>query len=101
MSRILAILSVDDSRARRKKSMAASIFVSRETFEEMIAAGEFLEWACVHGNFYGTAKTQIQAGDGAGADIILEVDVQGARERAQIADGLGEYSLSCRRPTRS
>src|SRR5690349_20084500 len=31
-------------------------FVSRESFEEMIAAGEFLEWARVHGNFYGTGK---------------------------------------------
>src|SRR3982751_376068 len=31
-------------------------FVSRETFKKMIAAGEFLEWAVVHGNFYGTAK---------------------------------------------
>ena len=34
-------------------------FVSREVFEEMVAAGEFLEWACVHGNFDGTAKRQI------------------------------------------
>src|SRR5690349_25178695 len=31
-------------------------FVSRETFEEMVAGGEFLEWARVHGNFYGTGK---------------------------------------------
>ena len=34
-------------------------FVSRETFEKMIAAGEFLEWARVHRNFYGTAKRQV------------------------------------------
>ena len=34
-------------------------FVNRNTFDEMVAAGEFLEWACVHGNFYGTAKNQI------------------------------------------
>jgi guanylate kinase len=59
-------------------------FASRETFEEMVAAGEFLEWACVHGNFYGTAKNQILAETGAGADIILEVDVQGAASVRQL-----------------
>ena len=59
-------------------------FVSRETFEEMVAAGEFLEWACVHGNLYGTAKSQIVAETAAGADIILEVDVQGAASVRQL-----------------
>jgi guanylate kinase len=59
-------------------------FVSRETFEEMIAAGEFLEWACVHGNYYGTAKNQILEQTAAGADIILEVDVQGAASVRQL-----------------
>jgi len=59
-------------------------FVSRDTFEDMVAAGEFLEWACVHGNFYGTAKNQIVAETGAGADIILEVDVQGAASVRQL-----------------
>ena len=59
-------------------------FVSRDTFEEMVAAGEFLEWACVHGNFYGTAKSQILERTAAGADIILEVDVQGAASVRQL-----------------
>jgi len=59
-------------------------FVSRETFDEMVAAGEFLEWACVHGNFYGTAKNQIIEDTAAGADIILEVDVQGAASVRQL-----------------
>ena len=53
-------------------------FVSRQVFEEMAAAGEFLEWACVHGNFYGTSKRQIAEETSAGTDIVLEVDVQGA-----------------------
>ena len=44
-------------------------FVSRETFDEMVGAGEFLEWACVHGNFYGTSKRQIIEETAAGADI--------------------------------
>lgn len=59
-------------------------FVSRETFDEMVAAGEFLEWACVHGNFYGTSKRQIIEETGAGSDIILEVDVQGAASVRQL-----------------
>lgn len=59
-------------------------FISRETFDEMVAAGEFLEWACVHGNFYGTSKRQIIEETGAGADIILEVDVQGAASVRQL-----------------
>jgi guanylate kinase len=59
-------------------------FVDRNTFEEMIAAGEFLEWACVHGNLYGTARNQILSETGAGADIILELDVQGAASVRQL-----------------
>ena len=53
-------------------------FVDLATFEEMIASGVFLEWACVHGNFYGTSRRQIAEQTAAGTDIILEVDVQGA-----------------------
>lgn len=59
-------------------------FVNREIFEEMVAAGDFLEWACVHGNLYGTAKNQIIEETAAGADIILEVDVQGAASVRQL-----------------
>src|SRR5829696_8617235 len=59
-------------------------FVSRETFAEMTAAGEFLESACVHGNFYGTSKRQILEETAAGTDIILEVDVQGAASVRQL-----------------
>lgn len=59
-------------------------FVNRDIFEEMVAAGEFLEWACVHGNLYGTAKNQILAETSTGADIILEVDVQGAASVRQL-----------------
>jgi guanylate kinase len=69
-------------------------FVSRETFEEMIAAGEFLEWACVHGNLYGTAKNQILAETAAGSDIVLEVDVQGAASvRRLLMDSVSIFIL--------
>jgi len=53
-------------------------FVDRQIFEQMISAGEFLEWACVHGNYYGTAKKQVTEETAAGIDLVLEVDVQGA-----------------------
>jgi guanylate kinase len=59
-------------------------FVSRLVFGEMIDAGEFLEWANVHGNLYGTARRQITAETGAGVDIVLEVDVQGAASVRQL-----------------
>jgi len=69
-------------------------FVSREVFEEMVAAGEFLEWACVHGNLYGTAKNQILAETAAGSDIILEVDVQGAASvRRLLMDSVSIFIL--------
>src|SRR5215216_2518890 len=59
-------------------------FVSRDIFDEMAAAGEFLEWACVHGNFYGTARRQVSEETAAGLDLILEVDVQGAASVRQL-----------------
>ena len=59
-------------------------FVDVPAFEEMVAGGEFLEWACVHGNLYGTSKRQIAEKTAAGIDIILEVDVQGAASVRQL-----------------
>jgi guanylate kinase len=59
-------------------------FVDPAEFEEMIAGGEFLEWACVHGNYYGTSRRQIAEQTAAGIDIILEVDVQGAASVRQL-----------------
>lgn len=63
-------------------------FISQEEFENLIGKGEFLEYAEVHGNMYGTALTQINRETGEGRDIILEIDVQGAgwvRKRAPEA----------------
>ncbi|MGI9035151.1 MAG: guanylate kinase [Pyrinomonadaceae bacterium] len=59
-------------------------FVSPEEFENLIEDGEFLEYAVVHGNFYGTSKTQVANETSQGRDIILELDVQGARSVRQI-----------------
>ena len=59
-------------------------FIDRKTFDEMVADGEFLEWACVHGNFYGTSRRQIAEKTASGIDIVLEVDVQGAASVRQL-----------------
>jgi len=69
-------------------------FVNRKTFEEMVAAGEFLEWANVHGNLYGTAKRQVLDETANGVDIILEVDVQGAASvRKLLVDSISVFIL--------
>ena len=53
-------------------------FTTRERFEQMIAAGEFLEWADVFGNYYGTAVSTLEHAARAGKDLLLDIDVQGA-----------------------
>jgi guanylate kinase len=55
-------------------------FISPEEFQRMVAAGEFAEWAQVHGNYYGTSlKTLFDCREN-GIDLILDIDCQGARQ---------------------
>ena len=61
-------------------------FVDESRFQTMIAAGEFAEWAKVHDNFYGTALKTLQDARGAGDDILLDIDCQGARQLRQSID---------------
>ena len=58
-------------------------FVSNETFEQMISNNDFLEYAEVFGNMYGTAKTNIYEKLDSDISIILEIDWQGARQVRQ------------------
>jgi len=55
-------------------------FITRARFEERIAAGAFLEWADVFGNLYGTSAADAERELAAGRDLILVIDVQGARQ---------------------
>jgi guanylate kinase len=55
-------------------------FVTRERFEAMRAAGEFLEWADVFGNLYGTSAPDTERLRAAGDDVVMVIDVQGARK---------------------
>ena len=55
-------------------------FVTREEFGTMTAAGEFFEWAEVHGELYGTSKTRVHEILDSGKDVILDIDTEGASQ---------------------
>jgi guanylate kinase len=55
-------------------------FLTRDEFERRVAAGEFLEHAEVHGNRYGTLKSEVLGHLAAGTDIVMDIDVQGAAQ---------------------
>lgn len=61
-------------------------FVSTEQFRDMIGQGFFAEWAEVHGNFYGTPKDEIEKSIKTGVDVILDIDVQGAKRLRGVFD---------------
>jgi guanylate kinase len=69
-------------------------FITRARFEAMIAADEFLEWADVFGNLYGTCATDVERELARGCDVILVIDVQGARQvRLRYANTVGVFVL--------
>ena len=69
-------------------------FVSRPRFEEMVAADEFLEWANVFGNLYGTCAADVERHVASGRDLVLVIDVQGARQvRLRCRDTVGVFML--------
>jgi guanylate kinase len=69
-------------------------FVSRAEFEERVSNAEFLEFAEVHGNLYGTSLSQTQRMTGEGLDVVLEIDVQGAANvREKVPDALSIFIL--------
>jgi len=55
-------------------------FVSEAEFRTMIDRGDFVEWALVHGNLYGTSRRQMEELISAGYDVLLDIDTQGARQ---------------------
>lgn len=61
-------------------------FLGREEFETRVSDGEFLEYAEVHGNLYGTLKSEVLGHLAAGRDVLLDLDVQGAATVRGVAD---------------
>ena len=69
-------------------------FISAQQFAERVAAGDFLEWACVHRHRYGTPRQPIDAATAAGKDVLLVIDVQGAAQlRAAGVDAVHVFVL--------
>ena len=64
-------------------------FKTKEEFEQMIEADEFVEYACYVGNYYGTPKKYVQEQLAAGRDVILEIEIQGALKiKSKFSDAL-------------
>jgi guanylate kinase len=69
-------------------------FVTKEEFEAMIAADEFLEYANVFGNYYGTARRFLRQAEASGNDLLLDIDVQGAAQiKKKIPEAVSIFIL--------
>lgn len=85
------------TRARRgqEKPGESYHYISREEFEAAIARDEFLEYAKVFGNYYGTHRSELDKARQEGADLVLDIDVQGARQlKGKIPDAVSIFILA-------
>lgn len=79
---------------RNERDGVEYFFIDRREFEALIAAGELLEWAEVHGNYYGTSRRFVDDRTGRGTDVILDIDVQGAGIiRRERPDAVGIFVM--------
>ena len=70
-------------------------YIAREEFEARIGRGEFLEHACVFGNYYGTHVDVLEQARAASQDLVLDIDVQGARQlKCKIPDAVSIFILA-------
>ena len=70
-------------------------YVSREEFEARLAAGEFLEHAEVFGHYYGTHRGAVEEARAQGRDVVLDIDVQGARQlKSKLPDAVTIFILA-------
>ena len=70
-------------------------FIGRDEFEARIARNEFLEYAEVFGNYYGTHQTALQVAESKGEDLVLDIDVQGAAQlKKRIPDAVTIFILA-------
>ena len=70
-------------------------YITRDAFEERVGRGEFLEHAEVFGNYYGTHRSIIDRAEAEGRDVVLDIDVQGARQlKEAIPDAVSVFILA-------
>jgi guanylate kinase len=70
------------------------VFISREEFEARLARNEFLEYAEVFGNYYGTHRSSFEQAVQEGKDLVLDIDVQGARQlKVAIPEAISIFVL--------
>jgi guanylate kinase len=75
-------------------------FISRADFESMIRQDDFLEYADVYGNYYGTARRFLREAQNEGTDLLLDIDVQGAAQiKSKIPDAPSIFVLPPNRQT--
>jgi guanylate kinase len=69
-------------------------FITRDAFDGMVRDAEFLEWADIYGNLYGTAAADTEQGLAGGHDLVLVIDVQGARQvKSRGLENIGIFVL--------
>jgi guanylate kinase len=69
-------------------------FITRPEFEKRLAAKEFLEWAEVFGNYYGTHRSELDRANSLGTDLVLDIDVQGARQlKGRLSEAVSIFIL--------
>jgi len=84
------------TRARRAHETEGRdyFYLGREEFQRKVEAGEFIEWAEVHGEWYGTLKSQTEHALRSGRNVLLDIDVQGGRSVRRIyPDGVFIFVL--------
>jgi guanylate kinase len=94
-SRLIFSVSYTTRRPRGSESEGGSYhFVERAEFEHLIGGGEFLEHAEVFGNYYGTHRSVLEQACAEGKDLVLDIDVQGARQlKRKIPEAVSVFIL--------
>jgi len=82
----LSISATTRSPRKDEKDGINYYFLKTNEFEELIKAGDFIEWATIYGNYYGTLREKVEQKLSLPTDVILEIDVQGARQIKENAD---------------
>ena len=84
------------TRAPRKNETHGKdyFFISRPAFEEKIQQGQWAEWARVHGNYYGTSAEQLNEHLRSGRNVLLDIDVAGARQiKSRFPDSIAVFIM--------